>query len=63
MPERALHRVMLDRLMLVVLETPDRRPQLTAQMLPRFGHSSRSRSQLVAGARQAKSPLLGNGPR
>lgn len=61
--ELALHRAMQDRLMLGVPETPDQRPQLTAQTPQKFGHSSRFRSQLVVGARQGKSPLLGDGPR
>jgi len=59
----ALHRAMLDRLMPVGQEIPDRRPQLTAQTPQRFGHSSRFRSRLVAEARRAKSPLLGDGLR
>lgn len=59
----ALHRAMLDRLTLAGQETPDRRPRLTAQTPQRFGHSSRFRSRLVVEARQAKSPLLGDGLR
>jgi len=59
----ALHRATLDRLTLVDQGIPDRRPQTTAQTLRRFGHSSRLPLRLAPGARMAKSPLIGNGPR
>jgi hypothetical protein len=59
----ALHRATLGRLMPVGQEIPDRRPQPTAQTPQKFGRFSRFRSRLVAEARRAKSPLLGDGLR
>jgi len=60
---RALHRVMLGRSMLADQVMQARQLQPTVQMQLKSGHSSRFRSRLVAGARQAKLPSLGDGPR
>jgi hypothetical protein len=54
-------RVMLGHLMLAVQVTQVLPRLQTPLTLHRSGHSSRSQSQSVAGARQAKSPSLGDG--